>query len=54
MTQTGGGRGSTGTAQPAVTVPTNVQGYYTRRTTTTPQLTDQIRDVKPGRQPNVN
>lgn len=54
VTQTGGGRGSTGTAQPAVTVPTNVQGYYTRRTTTTPQLTDQIRDVKPGRQPNVN
>jgi len=56
VTQTGGGRGSTGTAQPVVTVPTNVQGYYTRRQTTAPPLlTDQIRDVNPGRgQVNVN
>jgi hypothetical protein len=53
VTSDAGGRGSTGSAQPAV-VPTNVQGYYTRRASVTP-FTDQIVDVKTtGGKPNAN
>lgn len=54
VTNDGGGRGSSGSAQPAVTVPTNVQGYYTKRVSTTPQLSDQRGDAvpRPGREVN--
>lgn len=55
VTQTSGGRGSTGTAQPVVTVPTNVQGYYTKRVSTAPpQQSDQREDAvpRPGKQVN--
>ena len=58
VTQTSGGRGSTGTAQPVVTVPTNVQGYYTKRVSTAPpqqsDQSDQREDAvpRPGKQVN--
>lgn len=54
VTNDAGGRGASGSSQPAATVPTNVSGFYTKRVSTTPQLTDQIGDVKVGRQRDAN
>jgi hypothetical protein len=53
VTQTVGGRGSTGAAQPAVTVPTNVQGFYSKRVTM-PGMSTQRSDVQTVRQRDVN
>lgn len=54
VTNDAGGRGASGSSQPAAVVPTNVSGFYTRRRSTTPQETTTISDVRPGNKPNVN
>lgn len=53
VTREGGSFGASGSAQPPV-VPVNVQGFYTKRVSTMPQLSDQRQDVTPRQGREVN